>query len=476
MFTIRKFKNQDKVKNMEWNSEINKKFKRIVEDIPDEFKVIATQMIKLKAEEISEKRKATEVEEVDLMDALLAVTPNSFRPLMFQSVKNLGIELEKYINIEEVSEAWKEVPKYLHKDTLHLLWQLTERCNSRCIHCRVDSKKTMPTDEESTESIFQMIDNIIDSWDHQTKKLVFNFTGGEPLLRKDIWEILAYTKKRAEPKGHMIAFASNGYLIDDEIAEKLRDHGVGLIFFSLDSTEPEINDLIRRRKGSLELHKRAIEACNKAGILVIISCTVMKQNFDTFIGIKEYAEKLGVYYYFTGIIRVGRAHDNWENIGLTNEQYRKLYDIKFGDIIQDIRRGEAEKIPLMACFDMVPFMEVPASAKDREFLEWGVGCQSCRCVMGIGIHGDVYPCEFITTTVLGNLKKQSFKEIYESEMASILREHRDRYGKCGECEHLDLCGGGCVLHTETMTGDILGSLPYCWHNPDDHDHFNVKNL
>ncbi|MFX0025214.1 MAG: radical SAM protein [Candidatus Hermodarchaeota archaeon] len=461
---------------MDWNSEVFKKFKCIIEDIPDDFKAIALQMIKLKAEEITESRKRNIVEEVDMMNALLTVTPNSFRPLMFESVKKVGIILENYTEIEEVSEAWKEVPNYLHKDTLHLLWQLTDRCNSRCIHCRVDSKRTKPIDEESTESIFSMIDNIIDSWDHPTKKIVFNFTGGEPLLRKDIWDILYYAKERAEPKGHMIAFASNGYLINDKIAEKLRDHGVGLIFISLDSMNPDINDQIRGRKGSFELQKHAIEACNKAGILVIISCTVMKHNFDSFIGIKEYAEKLGVFYYFTGIIRVGRAHENWESIGLTDKQYEKLYHIKFGDIIQDIRKGEAEKIPLMSCFDMVPFMEIPASIKDREFLEWGVGCQSCRCVMGIGIHGEVYPCEFITQTVLGNLKKQSFKEIYNSEMASILREHRDRHGKCGECEHLDLCGGGCILHTETMTGDILGSLPYCWHDPEDHNHFNVKNF
>ena len=118
-------------------------------------------------------------------------------------------------------------------------------------------------------------------------------------------------------------------------------------------------------------------------------------------------------------------------------------------------------------------MEMPANAKDREFLEWGVGCQSCRCVMGIGIHGEVYPCEFITQTVLGNLKTQSFKEIYESDMANMLRDHKVRKGKCGTCEHLDLCGGGCILHTETMTGDIMDSLPYCWHNPEDHDHFKV---
>ncbi len=115
---------------MEWNSEIQDNFRRIMEDIPDGFKTIASQMIKLKAEEIAEKRDAKEVQEGDLMDALLAVTPNSFRPLMFQSVKKIGIDLEKYTQIEEVSEAWGEVPNYLHKDTLHLLWQLTERCNS----------------------------------------------------------------------------------------------------------------------------------------------------------------------------------------------------------------------------------------------------------------------------------------------------------------------------------------------------------
>lgn len=459
---------------MKWNSALEQKFNRIMQEVPDELKLLATSMIQLRAEENAEKRQAPEVEEIDLMDSLLALCPASFRPLMFEAVKKNGIALEKYTDEADVSNSWKEVPKYLHKDTLHLLWQLTERCNMRCIHCRVDSSITKPVDEEPTEAIFRMIDNIVDSWDHPTKKIVFNFTGGEPLVRKDIWEILAYAKKRAEPKGHMIAFASNGYLLTEEIAEKLRDHGIGLIFISLDSTDPNINDYIRGREGAFERQKRAIEACQKAGILVIISVTVMKQNFDTFYGLKEYAEKLGVYYYFTGIIRVGRAHENWDKVGLTDQQYKQMYDMKFNDIIPDIRAGKAsEKIPLMACFDMVPFMEVPANAKDREFLEWGVGCQSCRCVMGVGVHGEVYPCEFITQTELGNLKTHSFKEIYESEIAVQLREHKIRKGKCGECEHLELCGGGCILHTETMTGDLFESLPYCWHNPDDHNHFKI---
>ncbi len=459
---------------MRWNPEIKLKFKKIMKEVPDEFKLIAIQMIEMRSEENAENRNSDEVEEGDFVDALLALTPASFRSLMFDSVKKNGIPLEKYTDEADVAEEWKDVPRYLHKDTLHLLWQLTERCNMRCIHCRVDSTIVKPVEEEPTESIFRMIDNIIDSWDHPTKKLVFNFTGGEPLIRKDIWDILAYAKKRTEPFDHMIAFASNGYILTEKIANKLRDHGVGLIFISLDSTNPEVNDFIRGREGAFERQKRAIEACQKAGIIVIISCTVMKQNFDSFIGLKEYAEKLGVYYYFTGIIRVGRAHENWDKLGLTNDQYKQLYTIKFKDVLEDIRRGEASnKIPLMACFDMVPFIEMPQNAKDREFLEWGVGCQSCRCVMGIGLHGDVYPCEFITQTVLGNLKTQTFKEIYESEMCKLIRDRKIRKGKCGECEHLDLCGGGCILHTETMTGDILESLPYCWHNPEDHDHFKV---
>jgi len=459
---------------MKWNPDIEGTFNSIILDIPDEFKLIANQMLRLRAEENAEKRNAEEVEEVDMMESILALCPNSFRLLMYESIRKNGIELEKYTKVEESQEAWKEIPKYLHKDTLHLLWQLTERCNMRCIHCRVDSSIQKPIDEEPKEVIFQMIDNIVNSWTHPKIKLVFNFTGGEPLVRKDIWDILAYAKEKVVPLGHMIAFASNGYILTEEIAEKLRDHGVGLIFISLDSTDPEINDFIRGREGAYERQIRAIEACQKAGILVIISVTVMKQNFDSFEGIKEFAGKLGVYYYFTGIIRVGRANENWDYVGLTDEQYKQLYDKKFKDIIQDIRRGEADKIPLMSCFDMIPFMEMPATAKDREFLEWGVGCQSCRCVMGIGLHGDIYPCEFITQTVLGNLKTQTFGEIYDSEMANLIRSHKFRNGKCGECEHLDLCGGGCILHTETVTGDIMGSLPYCWHNPEDHTHFKIE--
>lgn len=454
---------------MDWDSNILEKYEKIMKCVPQEFEAVAKEMIKKAAETNAANRNFYKVEEEDLVEALLSITPESFKPRMFEEIKDVGIDIEKYAEIPRVEKIWKDVPRYLHANTLHLLWQLTDRCNTRCVHCRVDSGYIKKEEELSTKEIFRLIDNVIDSWDYPDKKFVLNFTGGEPLLRDDIYDILAYAHKKAAPKGHMIAFASNGLTINDEVARKLRDNGVGLIFISLDSTNPEINDLIRGRKGAHGKQLAAIEACKKAGIIVIISCTVMKQNFTSWQGLKKLADDKGVFFYATGIIQVGRAHEYWDEVGLTNEQYRELYYQKYANVIEKMRRGETEQIPLMECFDMVPFMEMPKTDVERRYIEWGVGCQSCKCVMGIGVKGEVYPCEFVTQTVLGDLKHQTFKEIYELDTARAIRERKTRHGKCATCHHLDMCGGGCLLHTETVTGDMLGSLPYCWHdNADEH--------
>jgi len=450
---------------MDWDQTTLKNFERIIRCVPKDFEVIAKEMVKKTTESNAANRNSHLVEEEDLIEALLSVTPESFRPAMFREVKAVGIDIGKYAEIPKIDTIWKEVPPYLHANTLHLLWQLTDRCNSRCIHCRVDSETIKKEGELSTEEIFGLIDNVVDSWDYPDKKFVINFTGGEPLLREDVFDILRYAKEKAIPKGHMIAFASNGYLVNDEVAAKLADSGVGLIFISLDSTNPQINDLIRGSKGAYKKQIAAIQSCKKARIIVIISCTVMKQNFDSWQGLEKLADDKGVFFYATGIIRVGRAHENWDKVGLTDKQYRQLYYQKYSNVIQKMRQGKTEQIPLMECFDMVPFMEMPKTDAERRYIGWGVGCQSCKCVTGIGIKGEVYPCEFVTQTLLGDLKHQTFKEIYECNMAKKIRERKVRHGKCGTCHHLDMCGGGCLLHTETMTGDILGSLPYCWHDP-----------
>jgi radical SAM protein with 4Fe4S-binding SPASM domain len=131
--------------------------------------------------------------------------------------------------------------------------------------------------------------------------------------------------------------------------------------------------------------------------------------------------------------------------------------------MKTIREGKGKDIPLMDCFDLIPFMEVPKTPEDREILDDLVGCQACRCVMGIGVNGDVYPCEFVSKTVLGNLDNTHFMDIYNGTMAAKIRDRTERHGACSSCHHLDMCGAGCILFQESMDSDILGSWPYCWH-------------
>lgn len=498
---------------IEWDPDIKRAWDQIRSLIPDTFRQIATEMIEARAELDAQDENCTVISEKNFLRSLLAVCPNSFRPWMISEVEKLGLPIKKYMDdIKIVQDAFAEIPvAFQPKTALHIIWQITENCNGNCRHCRVDATRSkVSVDIESArrrvgkrgrrdppkELIFRWLDDIIETWNHPIKKLVFTITGGEPLIRPDIWEILSYFKQKVGVRedgtsetGHCISFASNGLLIGlkPELAKKLRDHGVTIIFISIDSIDPEINDTIRGVEGALEKQLTAIKACTEAGMTVIMSCVVQKSNYTTrtWQPLAEVADRInkdcarkpgaGICYFYPGfLIRTGRAHKLWDEIGLTKEQYKQFYEERFEVIMKTIREGKGKEIPLMDCFDLIPFMEIPRTPEDREILGDLVGCQACRCVIGVGVNGDVYPCEFVSETVLGNLNTAHLIDIYNGPLATKIRDRTERRGPCASCHHLDMCGGGCILFQEAMYGDILRSWPYCWHQ-NDHDHKGVMN-
>ena len=186
------------------------------------------------------------------------------------------IKLAPNLNIKPTQE--KFIP-------LVISWNVTLKCNLKCAHCYINAEKSKIPDELSTDGAKMLIHQIT-----EVSRPLLILSGGEPLLRDDIFEIIRYGKER----GLRMGMGSNGMLIDDKVAMKLKDAGMWTVAISLDSSVPKRHDEFRGVKGCWKRAVNAIKELKKVGIEVQVNCTVTQENYDEIEKIMELAENLGV--------------------------------------------------------------------------------------------------------------------------------------------------------------------------------------
>jgi radical SAM protein with 4Fe4S-binding SPASM domain len=344
---------------------------------------------------------------------------------------------------------------------LVLSWNVTLRCNLKCAHCYINAKETVLPDELSTDAAKMLIHQIT-----EVSKPLLILSGGEPLLREDIYEIIKYGADR----GLRMGMGSNGMLINDEVAQKLKDAGMWTVAISLDSSIPERHDEFRGVEGCWEHAVKAIKALKKAGIEVQVNCTVTRQNYDEVDDIMALSESLGVNnFHLFFLVPTGRGTDIED---ITPEMYEEMIKSTL---------AKTTKYKLNVKPSCAPqFMRV---AKDQgvDMSRWVRGCMAGLYYCRIYPSGEVTPCPYMPVT-LGNIREQSFKDIwFNSEVFRALRDFDQLKGKCGLCEHREVCGG-CraraygvttdfmdfcgALHKPTeMRGDYLAEDPWCVYQP-----------
>jgi radical SAM protein with 4Fe4S-binding SPASM domain len=451
---------------MDWDPEVGEIFKKLVAQVPDQFRPMVEPLLHDTAEKKCVERNAGVVNNDDLITALFDITPEPFKAQAIDNCKAIGIDPQRYIELKEVQAqyklSWEKFGKAFHPGNKHFAMYITDRCNQKCLHCAADSQEHRQ--ELSTDRWIQIVENLESGLRKEGRRGVYIWFGGEPTCRQDLPELIKY----CGDKGYHQALITNGILFDEDLAKFCADNGMGHLFVSFDSADPAKNDKIRGVPHSLEHAKKAVENALKYGIFACGSTTVMKQNINELEDIKKMAEEWGAAPYFRAVVKQKKAAENWDEIGLSTEEYKKLYDFKYTHVIDAIREGKGEALPIYSIFEMVPFMEKPLNNKELTALEWGVGCQACRIFNGIDVNGDVFPCGYPSNLILGNALTDSFEDIMNSQIYKDIRD-RKRNGKCAGCHHLDLCGGGCRVHAECDTGDFFASFSYCWHQ-NDHDH------
>lgn len=336
-------------------------------------------------------------------------------------------------------------------------FEITPRCNLNCIHCRSASTEGFP-EILSTSQAKKVIDNIFSFCSP-----VLVLSGGEPLLRKDLYEIISYGTK----KGLRMCLATNGTLLNSENCQKLKDSGINLVSLSLDGSTAEIHDDFRKQKGAFDKILGGIEKLKKHGIEFIITSSFTQRNQSDINNTFRLAKNLGAKaWYMFMIVPTGRGKDVLSEL-ITKEDYEDILNWHY-----ELEKNEHEIYLRPTCAPHYYRVFAQRSQQEgrnfkRRSLSFstggGKGCVAAQSIAFINFQGEVMPCSYFPKSG-GNILEKSLKEIWNSPLFRKLRDFKSYKGKCGRCEYLNICGG-CRARAYSLSGDYLDEEPYCDYIP-----------
>ena len=299
-------------------------------------------------------------------------------------------------------------------------------------------------DELSTEECFQLLDEM-----NSLGTEMVILTGGEPLLRRDIYDIARY----ASSLGMWVVMGTNGVMVTDRVAKKMVECGVKGVGISIDSIEPEKHNDFRGGPNAWKHSVRALEVCKANGLEVLVQTTVMGMNQSEIPELLQFAKDKGAWsfnLYF--LVQTGRG-----------ETLNDLSPQQTNDLLENLVDWQEDNRPMLVRSKCAPQFKQIAYKMGRGGLESG-GCMAGTEYARITPGGDVTPCPYMTK-VAGNVREQSFTEIWQS--STVFQELRDTSmlkGRCGTCEFKELCGG-CRCRAYAAFGDYLQEDPACTYQP-----------
>jgi AdoMet-dependent heme synthase len=346
------------------------------------------------------------------------------------------------------------------KGPLYILpWRCTFSCNYNCVHC-TSAGKSPVKDEISTKEAKTIVDQA-----YEFGATFFGITGGEALLRKDLFEVISYARKI----GMSSSIITDGRLLNDKNFEEIVKNEAK-VSVSIDGAK-ETNDLIRG-KGAYLASVKTIERLSREKLLNCLVYTlanvnnsVTNVNEQDFVDVLNLAEKYGArWVIYHGMIPYGNNEANLKACPSAQQYewaWNKLYDLR------GVFKGKPEINVYYPSFARV--------AKQRGIPDWDNWFNHFflgRCFFGkfmsIAENGDAIPCSYNDSYRFGNIKDQSLKSIWENmqkdDFFSKVRDKANLKGKCGVCEYKEICGG-CRTSALFFTGDILGSDPKCAYIP-----------
>ncbi|MCP4268473.1 MAG: radical SAM protein [Candidatus Brocadiaceae bacterium] len=380
---------------------------------------------------------------------------------LLQSTETLK-EIKRYSAIKEKTPKW--MLRFSKAASPMVVWNTTRKCNLSCSHCYINAvgpeevTSEVDTGELTTSEAKEMIDDLV-----AIKSPMLVFSGGEPLLRDDIFELNVYAMKH----GLRTILSTNSTLITREAAKKIKKAGFVYVGVSLDGTE-EIHDSFRGAKGAFEKSLQGLRYLMDEGVGTGVRFAITNQNYDELSKVLEITrrEKIPRFSLFQ-LVYGGRGKEiiDWD---IFNDQRRNVMDY----VIEEARVSNGMNIVTadnyadgIYLLQEVAEREPERAAEVERLLAMQSGCPAGDGLANVDNRGDVHLCPYWQSRSIGNIREKKFSDIWFDEEIEILTKMRDktRYlkDKCGRCKLSHLCMG-CRVRAEVACGDPFGEDPACY--------------
>ena len=345
-----------------------------------------------------------------------------------------------------------------------VVWNSTRTCNLKCRHCYMNSDARKYRDELSTDEAKKFIDDLA-----EFKVPVLLFSGGEPLIREDFFELAAY----AADKNVRPTLSTNGTLITREVAQRIKSIGVGYVGISLDGLQA-VNDKFRGVEGAFKLAMRGIENCVAVGQRVGLRFTINRHNFEELDKIFDFIEAEQINRVcFYHLVYSGRGSQMLDE-DVTPAESRQAMDTIIRRTKDFAARGLAKEILTVDnhCDGVYMYLKALADGDDstaaqiRKFIGMNGGNRSGIAFGEVDPLGYVHPDQFTQHHTFGNVRERKFGDIWTDTTNPILAGLKNRKplltGRCARCKFLDSCNGNFRTRAEAVTGDFWASDPSCY--------------
>ncbi len=344
-------------------------------------------------------------------------------------------------------------------------WNLTYRCNLACEHCYLDAGSTPLVDTEQfadrselgTDECFRLIDDIVAF----APECLTILTGGEPLLRRDILEIV----RRASERGLWVVVGTNGVCITENVARRLAEAGARGLSLSLDALDPDRHDRFRQVRGAWRNTVEGAEILNRTGLPFIVQTTAGAHNLGELEAIADFAhDRLAARVwnlYF--LVPTGRGP-------FVSDITPAQYDEVLASLYRIQRKYDRRMLVNAKCAPhyIKTVLENASTETDparlRTYSGGAGGCPAGTHYMGIRPNGDLTPCPYLPVFA-GNLRSSRLADLWASSALFVeIRRRTSLGGRCGPCEMNGHCGG-CRARAYGMTSDLMAEDPLCTHVP-----------
>jgi heme b synthase len=351
-------------------------------------------------------------------------------------------------------------PSQTQKNELRLVfWESTSLCNLECIHCRrLDIAADLAQQDLTTDQAKKFIDSIADF-----ARPILVFSGGEPLARPDIFEIAAHAKRKGLPT----ALATNGTMIDGNLAVRIAEAGFGRVSISLDGATARTHDHFRGIPGSFERALEGFRRLKSLGVSMQINSTLARHNVAEKQLLYDMAVSMGAdALHIFMLVPVGCGVEISADNQLPAEEYEEVlnwfYDRSREGRIQTKATCAPHYYRIMRQRAKAEGVKLSVATHGMDAVTRG--CLAGSAVCFVSHKGEVFPCGYLPVEA-GNVLRQSFREIWEkSRVFAELRDTSNLKGKCGCCEFKNVCEG-CRARAYGEIGDYLAEEPYCTYQP-----------